>query len=112
MHSIFALLMSQLLLAAPTAEGKWSVEVPGPGDQKATIVFDIKAEGAFEMTATDKDGKQLAKEPGKWKKTGDKTLELIIDKEPTKPAKGELLDENTLELTGPDGMKLKLTKSK
>jgi hypothetical protein len=101
-----------LLLAAPSFEGKWTAEVPGPGGGNATMLFDIKTDGTAEMSATDKDGKTLAKEPGKWKKTGDKTIELTIDKDPTKAGKGELLDENTLEVTSPDGKKLKLTRSK
>ncbi len=108
MHLMIGFL--SLLLAAPSFEGKWKGEIPGPGGDKLSMICELKADGTAEMTVSDKDGKALGSRPAKWKKVTDKTMELTIDGTP-KPGKGELLDEKTLEIGDADGKdKVKFTR--
>jgi hypothetical protein len=97
-------------LAAPSFEGKWQGETTHPGGDKVVRTCELKADGKAEVSIIDKDGKVLRSQSGTWKKTGDKTIELAIDKE-LNPGKGELLDDKTMELTDPGGKKkFKLTR--
>lgn len=111
MHLILGLLA--LLLAAPSFEGEWNAELPGPTgeDSKIRFLCEIKTDGTLLMSATDKDGKNLfVKQPGKWKKTGDKTIKMTMDNGAMEPGIGELIDEKTLVVTAPDREKLKFIK--
>lgn len=118
MRYVVALVLPLLLLTGcgskPTFEGKWTGEIAGPsGEDKVKIASEFKADGTADFLVTDKAGKELEKNQGKWKKTGDKTIEITMDKDPTKKGAGELTDEKTLEITPPNsGEKIKLTKQK
>jgi len=115
MRYVFAFVLPLLLLTGcgskPSFEGKWAAEIDGPpGEEKAILTSEIKADGTADFIVTSKAGKELEKNSAKWKKTEDKKIEVTMDRDPTKKGKGELIDDKTWELSTPDDKKIKLIK--
>ena len=110
------LLLPTLALQANAAEspfqGKWAGETK---NDKTNVVVEykseFKADGTMQLS-TYIPNLTSGKHAGKWKATGEKTLEFTLDLPSSKPMKGVLLDKDTLEFTDSSQIKMKLTRVK
>ncbi len=91
--------------------GKWSAETMIAPNKTAKFASEFKADGTMEMSYDVTDA-GTGKIKGKWKATGEKTMEFTLDVPPPKPSKGVLLDKDTLEVTDYSDKKVKFTRVK